>query len=118
MFPILPLPLGHDQTCLTATVCISFVLVIAVYVIYWKGPVLRKRSPFAQQLSESKVENNGRRLSQVHSGSKLGSRPTSRANSFARLQQDLRVREALGSRQNSYAAPKLAGSRGNSVVGH
>ncbi|PWY97410.1 hypothetical protein BCV70DRAFT_202842 [Testicularia cyperi] len=29
----------------TILFCISLVLVIAVYVIYWKGPVLRKRSP-------------------------------------------------------------------------
>ncbi|RMY71601.1 hypothetical protein D0863_05070 [Hortaea werneckii] len=37
----------------TILFCISFVLVAAVYVIYWKGPVLRRRSPFAQQLAES-----------------------------------------------------------------
>ncbi|KUI67702.1 hypothetical protein VM1G_02568 [Cytospora mali] len=31
--------------------CVSFLLVIAVYVIYWKGPALRKRSPFAESLA-------------------------------------------------------------------
>ncbi|EHL02609.1 putative Uncharacterized transporter [Glarea lozoyensis 74030] len=85
-------PLAYASTILA---CISFVLVIAVYVIYWKGPVLRKRSPFAQQLSNAREQQDvqGRRLSK---------RPTgSRASSFARSQQDLRVRQATGSRQNS-----------------
>ncbi|KAG5920387.1 hypothetical protein E4U42_006205 [Claviceps africana] len=36
--------------------CISFVLVIAVYIIYWKGPQLRKRSPFAQKLATERQE--------------------------------------------------------------
>ena len=49
----------------TILFCISVVLVAAVYVIYWKGPTLRKRSPFAQQLAEQRVEEDvgGRRLS-------------------------------------------------------
>jgi len=29
------------------------------YVIYWKGPVLRKRSPFAQQLNNAKKAGGG-----------------------------------------------------------
>ncbi|KAK0390138.1 hypothetical protein NLU13_3711 [Sarocladium strictum] len=47
----------------TILFCISFVLVIAVYVIYWKGPALRKRSPFAQRLADARTENevDGRR---------------------------------------------------------
>lgn len=47
----------------TILFCISFVLVVAVYVIYWKGPVLRKRSPFAQKLASARQENEdaGRR---------------------------------------------------------
>ncbi|KAH8168659.1 major facilitator superfamily protein [Sarocladium implicatum] len=49
----------------TILFCISFVLVIAVYVIYWKGPTLRKRSPFAQRLADARAENevDGRRAS-------------------------------------------------------
>ncbi|QIW96715.1 hypothetical protein AMS68_002233 [Peltaster fructicola] len=52
----------------TILFCISFVLVIAVYVIYWKGPVLRKRSPFAQQLADARGgdgEHPGRRASHI-----------------------------------------------------
>lgn len=47
----------------TILACISFVLVIAVYVIYWKGPQLRKRSPFAQRLADQSKEEGGRRAS-------------------------------------------------------
>lgn len=36
--------------------CISVPLVAAVYLIYWKGPVMRKRSPFAQQLADAREE--------------------------------------------------------------
>lgn len=49
----------------TILFCISFVLVIAVYVIYWKGPVLRKRSPFAQRLAGARDEGTGRRMSYI-----------------------------------------------------
>lgn len=42
----------------TILACISFVLVLAVYVIYWKGPVLRKRSPFAQRLADDARRNS------------------------------------------------------------
>jgi hypothetical protein len=49
----------------TILFCVSFVLVIAVYVIYWKGPALRKRSPFAQRLAEQREDEGtgARRLS-------------------------------------------------------
>ncbi|CAH0057607.1 unnamed protein product [Clonostachys solani] len=56
----------------TILFCISFVLVIAVYVIYWKGPALRKRSPFAQKLAaeasrhEGHGHSMGRRVSASH----------------------------------------------------
>ena len=53
---ILCLPLGF-------LFCISFVLVVAVYVIYWKGPTLRQRSPFAQRLAEARTDHDGRRAS-------------------------------------------------------
>ncbi|KAI6090990.1 MFS general substrate transporter [Hypoxylon rubiginosum] len=51
----------------TILFCIAFVLVIAVYVIYWKGPVLRKRSPFAQSLAQGAAEFGGHQLAHVHS---------------------------------------------------
>lgn len=50
----------------TILFCIAFILVIAVYVIYWKGPTLRHRSPFAQQLASAREEHPGRRNSVIH----------------------------------------------------
>ncbi|OLN81721.1 putative transporter C794.04c-like protein 3 [Colletotrichum chlorophyti] len=47
----------------TILFCISFLLVAAVYVIYWKGPALRARSPFAQKLAGAREDVGGRRLS-------------------------------------------------------
>lgn len=93
--------------------CISLVLVLAVYVIYWYGPTLRKRSPFAQQLSDARAQANSIQ------GNGLSKMPTgSRANSIARSQQNLRVRQALGSRQGSAVNSRVnsrANSRRNSV---
>ncbi|KAJ5618411.1 hypothetical protein N7528_007054 [Penicillium herquei] len=93
---------------------ISVVLVIAVYVIYWKGPALRKRSPFAQQLEEARHD-----LAQhVHNRRESKVPEQSRANSYARSQQDLRLRQTLGSRPGSRInsrANSRANSRRNSV---
>ena len=47
----------------TILACIATVLVLAVYVIYWYGPTLRARSPFAQQLASARKESVGRRIS-------------------------------------------------------
>ncbi|KAH8812731.1 major facilitator superfamily domain-containing protein [Xylogone sp. PMI_703] len=90
-------PLAYASTILF---CISFLLIIAVYVIYWKGPVLRKRSPFAQQLQHE-------RETHPHGGDTTGQPPSripySRASSHARSVQDTKVRSQTGSRRNSIA---------------
>lgn len=49
----------------TILFCISFVLVIAVYAVYWKGPLLRQRSPFAQKLAKAQREENSCAMSHV-----------------------------------------------------
>lgn len=48
---------------------IAVPLVASVYLIYWKGPVMRKKSPFAQQLAGAKEEAvaEGRRASLAYS---------------------------------------------------
>ncbi|KAJ5200953.1 hypothetical protein N7449_005756 [Penicillium cf. viridicatum] len=102
----------HLEYASTILFCISLPLVIAVYVIYWKGPALRKRSPFAQQLEDA------RHQMQVQSrrGSKIP--PASRASSYARSQQDLRIRPTFGSRGNSRVNSQVnsrANSRRNSI---
>ncbi|BCR88276.1 putative MFS multidrug transporter [Aspergillus chevalieri] len=99
----------HLEYASTILGCISFVLVLAVYVVYWYGPTLRKRSPFAQQLSDARAEMH-QHMAQGQGVSQLNSR----ANSFVRSQQNLRIRQTLGSRQNSYIAsrdPSQANSR-------
>ncbi|KAJ5912184.1 uncharacterized protein N7473_001487 [Penicillium subrubescens] len=104
----------HLEYASTILFCISLPLVIAVYVIYWKGPVLRKRSPFAQQLEEARHDMaiQGRRVSKVPEAS--------RANSYARSQQDLRIRQTMGSRPGSRVTSRAnsrVNSRRNSLVG-
>ncbi|KAF2725707.1 putative MFS multidrug transporter [Polychaeton citri CBS 116435] len=54
--------LNLEYACIILA-CISTVLVVAVYVIYFNGPALRKRSPFAQRLADARAEEGGRRLS-------------------------------------------------------
>ncbi|KAF3394617.1 putative efflux pump kojT [Penicillium rolfsii] len=103
----------HLEYASTILFCISVPLVVAVYVIYWKGPVLRKRSPFAQQLEEARHDMavQGRRVSKVPEAS--------RANSYARSQQDLRIRQTMGSRPGSRVnsrANSRVNSRRNSLV--
>ncbi|KAJ8098532.1 MFS general substrate transporter [Lipomyces tetrasporus] len=69
----------HLEYASTILFCISVVLVVSVYTIYWYGPALRKRSPFAQQLSSSQMEgySHSRRASAIMPRSKLGSRRNS-----------------------------------------
>lgn len=62
---------------LTGTVCISVPLVASIYVIYFYGPSLRKRSPFAQQLSKESHQAQSRRVSG------MASKPVSRRPSAA-----------------------------------
>lgn len=89
----------HLQYASTILACISFVLVIAVYVIYWKGPVLRKRSPFAQHLA---MARNTEKKEGHHMGAESIKRPMgSRRSSEARLEQDQRVRPGFNSRRSS-----------------
>jgi len=77
----------HLEYASTILACIATVLVIAVYVIYLKGPVLRARSPFAQQIQQAK-EGGSRRVSTIAG--------------------------AYGSRRQSYATP--SGSRRGSMA--
>ena len=95
----------HLEDACTILACIAFVLVIAVYVIYWKGPILRKRSPFAQHLHSARQGNEGRSVSyvpQAH-GQRRQSMATVRRQSYA-----------ANPRSDSMAAQvKLANERNN-----
>ena len=103
----------HLQKATTILACIAFLLVIAVYVIYWKGPVLRKRSPFAQQLAGAKEQNGGRRVSFIpgagygsNPGSRRGSRAPSRNASF-QTGSGSSSKPAMGPKQQEYMRKKL-----------
>lgn len=53
-----PQPLPYAYTILA---CIAAVVVIPIYVFYWKGPVIRERSKFAQVLAADRKKNAGHR---------------------------------------------------------
>ncbi|MCJ1378715.1 hypothetical protein MMC17_001814 [Xylographa soralifera] len=76
----------HLQYANTILFCIAALLVVAVYVIYWKGPVLRKRSSFAQHLAGQKGDISERNASNAG-------------------------RPGTGSRRSSYAASQFAANR-------
>ncbi|KAL8725698.1 MAG: hypothetical protein Q9181_006316 [Wetmoreana brouardii] len=98
----------HLQKASTILFCISFVLVIAVYVIYYKGPTLRARSPFAQQLQAAAQENEGRRRSYAsYGGSNRRGSMVSRSASYAGNSGSGNL-PGIGSRQQSYAQKRLA----------
>lgn len=130
-------PNRHLQYASTILFCIAFLLVLAVYVIYWKGPILRKRSPFAQHLALQRVEGDASKSTRegaaheaavamalgTADGEKRANqdpeaqRPSriplgSRRSSQQRAQQEARVRSAHNSRANS-----RANSRVNSRIG-
>lgn len=67
---------GGDLRLVYAWTILSLLHVVSVYIIYWKGPELRMRSPFAQPLSAWREETDGRHVS-------LPGMHSSRANTFA-----------------------------------
>ncbi|KAI4277221.1 MAG: hypothetical protein LQ337_001935 [Flavoplaca oasis] len=72
----------HLEIASTILFAISVLLVGFVYWVYWYGPTLRKRSPFAQQLHTAREESGGRRMSHVSYGGSnrmMGSRSASYA---------------------------------------
>lgn len=46
---------------------IAFFVTIPIYVFYWKGPAIRKRSKFAQVLASDRKEKLQRRVTQTNS---------------------------------------------------
>ncbi|GJD00733.1 hypothetical protein ColKHC_09558 [Colletotrichum higginsianum] len=52
----------HTEYASTVLACLAFLVTIPVYLIYWKGPVIRERSKFAQSLNENRRAKGGRRV--------------------------------------------------------
>ncbi|TRX88637.1 hypothetical protein FHL15_010496 [Xylaria flabelliformis] len=102
---------------------ISVILVAAVYWVYWKGPVLRKRSPFAQSLAQGTAEVSGRRVSNATRRSSTathpGHRPVTAANADVEHSAAIspttrgpaRPRFGPESRRSSYETSQHATSR-------
>ena len=115
-YPALPallvnnaLDLGKHTLAYGSTIlfCISAVLVMAVYVIYWKGPALRARSPFAQQLADSKTDSEGRKLSYVPATEGRRASMASYGASQPR-RQSYAMRDDMETRRRSAAASQRA----------
>lgn len=75
------------------TACISVILVMAVYVTYFKGPVLRARSPFAQSLSNAR-DNKEETEEVVETKRVVRHQPS---NARMRSEQSMRIDRATGS---------------------
>lgn len=99
--------------------CISFLLVIAVYVIYWKGPVLRKRSPFAESLAKGVDTERQRRPSTATGPPPAGINEKEQQHGQGAVtpggtHRAQRPHFGPGSRTSSYSAAKDAASRNHS----
>ncbi|KAF6814828.1 multidrug transporter [Colletotrichum sojae] len=52
----------HTEYASTILACLAFFVTIPVYLIYWKGPVIRERSKFAQSLDADRRAKGGGRV--------------------------------------------------------
>ncbi|KAL3435077.1 major facilitator superfamily domain-containing protein [Aspergillus tetrazonus] len=57
----------HVEYASTVLACLSCLVVIPIYVFYWKGPQIRASSKFAQALEAENKTNQGRRVSRMSS---------------------------------------------------
>lgn len=58
----------HLQWASTLLGCVGFLVMIPIYVFYWKGPEIRKKSKFAQELAADREKQAERRASRVTPG--------------------------------------------------
>ncbi|KAJ6092833.1 Major facilitator superfamily domain general substrate transporter [Penicillium sp. IBT 16267x] len=55
----------HLQWASTLLGCVGFLVLIPIYVFYWKGPEIRKKSRFAQELAADREKHADRRASRA-----------------------------------------------------
>ncbi|GKZ33983.1 hypothetical protein AbraIFM66950_004114 [Aspergillus brasiliensis] len=53
----------HVEYATTILACLSCLVVLPIYIFYWKGPQIRERSKFAQTLASDRKANQGHRVS-------------------------------------------------------
>jgi len=58
----------HLQWASTLLGCVGFLVLIPIYVFYWKGPDIRKKSKFAQELAADREKHAERRASRATPG--------------------------------------------------
>ncbi|KAJ5672492.1 Major facilitator superfamily domain general substrate transporter [Penicillium longicatenatum] len=58
----------HLQWASTLLGCVGFLVLIPIYVFYWKGPEIRKKSKFAQELAADREKHADRRASRATPG--------------------------------------------------
>ncbi|KAH7140147.1 major facilitator superfamily domain-containing protein [Dactylonectria estremocensis] len=105
----------------TILFCISFLLVAAVYAIYFKGPALRKRSPFAQKLAVARTEhqNDGHHANVLNDKSESSAVDPEMVRPGARRQYSQQSRFFGETRVTPKGTPRgtPSASRANSYVG-
>ncbi|PYH62003.1 MFS general substrate transporter [Aspergillus niger CBS 101883] len=52
----------HVEYATTILACLSCLVVLPIYIFYWKGPQIRERSKFAQTLASDRKANQGHRM--------------------------------------------------------
>lgn len=92
----------HVEYASTILSCLSVIVVIPIYVFYWKGPAIRAKSHFAQSLAADNAANKGRRVSR--SQSEHLSRPHLGSHSHASHSHGL-SRPGTQSRSQSQSQP-------------
>lgn len=60
----------HLQWASTILAIVAIFVTIPIYIFYWKGPEIRRRSKFAQTLAADRERNAGRRVSRVSQASR------------------------------------------------
>jgi hypothetical protein len=62
-------PLPYASTILA---CLAFLVTIPIYVVYWKGPEIRAKSKFAQDLDKTFHERREKRRKSSITGLEMG----------------------------------------------
>lgn len=55
----------------TILACLSVIVIIPIYIFYWKGPQIREKSKFAQELNAGRKQSVARRRSTAFDGKAL-----------------------------------------------
>ncbi|KAK3111240.1 hypothetical protein LTR53_013716 [Teratosphaeriaceae sp. CCFEE 6253] len=95
----------------TILACIAFVLVMAVYAIYFYGPTLRARSPFAQQLQGARMGGEDANLERRVSHASIEGPYGRRASQSATRRASLAARPGPGQRSYSQQLRTFGESR-------